>query len=112
MDYRSRACAIQATLIGMGRRQPARAAGATALVAIASAAEPGEAGRHHQDWAIASAAEPGEAGRHHQDWAIASAAEPGEAGRHHQDWASLGDRVLRAPQFVDPLRDLLSALRR
>jgi hypothetical protein len=52
-------------------------------VAIASAAEPGEAGRQHQV-AIASAAEPGEAGRQHQV-AIASAAEPGEAGRHHQD---------------------------
>jgi hypothetical protein len=51
--------------------------------AIASAAEPGEAGRRHQDQsAIASAAEPGEAGRRHQDQsATASAAEPGEAGR-------------------------------
>ncbi|MEQ6322907.1 2-isopropylmalate synthase, partial [Mycobacterium canetti] len=36
------------------------------------------------DWvAIASAAEPGAAGRHGLDWvAIASAAEPGAAGRH------------------------------
>jgi len=36
-------------------------------VAIASAAQPGEAGRHHLDLAIASAAQPGEAGRHHLD---------------------------------------------
>ena len=34
-------------------------------VAIASAAEPGAAGRHHQPVTIASAAEPGAAGRHH-----------------------------------------------
>src|SRR5271168_1182473 len=53
-------------------------------VAIASAAEPGAAGRHHQAVAIASAAEPGAAGRHHQAVTIASAAEPGAAGRHHQ----------------------------
>ncbi|WP_321041278.1 2-isopropylmalate synthase, partial [Mycobacterium tuberculosis] len=37
--------------------------------------------------AIASAAEPGAAGRHGLDWvAIASAAEPGAAGRHGLDW--------------------------
>jgi hypothetical protein len=35
-------------------------------VAIASAAEPDEAGRHNQPVAIASAAEPDEAGRHNQ----------------------------------------------
>ncbi|OSC31180.1 hypothetical protein B8W69_04780 [Mycobacterium vulneris] len=34
--------------------------------------------------AIASAAEPGAAGRHHRGLAIASAAEPGAAGRHHR----------------------------
>jgi DNA helicase-2/ATP-dependent DNA helicase PcrA len=34
-------------------------------VAIASPAEPGAAGRHHQPVAIASPAEPGAAGRHH-----------------------------------------------
>jgi nitronate monooxygenase len=43
-------------------------------VAIASAAEPGEAGRHHGDAvAIASAAEPGEAGRHRQAEVLATA---------------------------------------
>jgi DNA helicase-2/ATP-dependent DNA helicase PcrA len=53
-------------------------------VAIASPAEPGAAGRHHQTpVAIASPAEPGAAGRHHQTpVAIASPAEPGAAGRH------------------------------
>jgi DNA helicase-2/ATP-dependent DNA helicase PcrA len=50
-------------------------------VAIASAAEPGAAGRHHETVAIASAAEPGAAGRHHETVAIASAAEPGAAGQ-------------------------------
>jgi homoserine kinase len=56
-------------------------------VAIASAAEPGEAGRHAgRPVAIASAAEPGEAGRHAgRPVAIARAAEPGEAGRHTAD---------------------------
>ncbi|ODR03922.1 2-isopropylmalate synthase [Mycobacterium sherrisii] len=58
-----------------------------ASVAIASAAEPGEAGRGPTDpVAIASAAEPGEAGRGPTDpVAIASAAEPGEAGRGPTD---------------------------
>jgi homoserine kinase len=52
-------------------------------VAIASAAEPGAAGRHSSGLsAIASAAEPGAAGRHSSGLsAIASAAEPGAAGR-------------------------------
>jgi 3-oxo-4-pregnene-20-carboxyl-CoA dehydrogenase alpha subunit len=36
------------------------------LVAIASAAEPGAAGRHRESVAIASAAEPGAAGRHQE----------------------------------------------
>jgi histidinol-phosphate aminotransferase len=49
--------------------------------AIASAAEPREAGRDHVSGAIASAAEPREAGRDHVSGAIASAAEPREAGR-------------------------------
>jgi hypothetical protein len=35
-------------------------------VAIVSAAQPGEAGRHRQPVAIVSAAQPGEAGRHRQ----------------------------------------------
>jgi hypothetical protein len=50
---------------------------------IASAAQPGEAGRRQSDAAsIASAAQPGEAGRRQSDAAsIASAAQPGEAGR-------------------------------
>ncbi|WP_343601882.1 2-isopropylmalate synthase, partial [Mycobacterium sp.] len=47
-----------------------------AAVTIASAAQPGEAGRHLQSPAIASAAQPGEAGRHLQSPAIASAAQP------------------------------------
>ncbi|MEO6794878.1 MAG: ATP-dependent helicase [Mycobacterium sp.] len=55
-----------------------------AAVAIASAAEPGAAGRHSQAVAIASAAEPGATGRHPQAVAIASAAEPGATGRHPQ----------------------------
>ncbi|EUA02299.1 acyl-CoA dehydrogenase, C-terminal domain protein [Mycobacterium kansasii 732] len=57
------------------------------LVAIASAAKPGAAGRHADDpVAIASAAQPGAAGRHADDpVAIASAAKPGAAGRHADD---------------------------
>ena len=54
------------------------------LVAIASAAKPGAAGRHPGNQvAIASAAKPGAAGRHPDNpVAIASAAKPGAAGRH------------------------------
>jgi hypothetical protein len=53
-------------------------------VAIVSAAEPGETGRHRPPVAIVSAAEPGETGRHRPPvaMAIVSAAEPGETGRH------------------------------
>ena len=54
----------------------------TSSVAIASAAEPGAAGRHPNGQPIASAAEPGAAGRHPNGHPIASAAEPGAAGRH------------------------------
>ncbi len=46
--------------------------------------------------AIASAAEPGEAGRHNGLVAIASAAEPGEAGRHNGlGGASVGKMTAR-----------------
>ncbi len=53
---------------------------------IASAAEPGAAGRRQQPRSvIASAAEPGAAGRRQQPKSvIASAAEPGAAGRRQQ----------------------------
>jgi ATP-dependent helicase Lhr and Lhr-like helicase len=53
-------------------------------VAIASAAQPGAAGRHAlAPLAIASAAQPGAAGRHAlAPSSIASAAQPGAAGRH------------------------------
>ncbi len=58
---------------------------------IASAAQPGEAGRRQSDSApIASAAQPGEAGRRQSDSApIASAAQPGEAGRRQSDSAPI-----------------------
>ncbi|QLL09691.1 histidinol-phosphate transaminase [Mycobacterium vicinigordonae] len=46
-------------------RASAQIAATHSLGAIASAAEPGEAGRDHSLGAIASAAEPGEAGRDH-----------------------------------------------
>jgi hypothetical protein len=70
-------------------------------VAIASAAEPGEAGRHHRAVAIARAAEPGEAGRHHRAVAIARAAEPGEAGRHHRArWLAAREQEIRTA-FAD-----------
>jgi len=69
-------------------------------VAIASAAEPGAAGRHDEPVAIASAAEPGAAGRHDEPVAIASAAEPGvlleqivEAAGPNADTASLADAL-------------------
>ncbi|VBA61729.1 Acyl-CoA dehydrogenase FadE28 [Mycobacterium attenuatum] len=57
------------------------------LVGIASAAQPGAAGRHADDpVGIASAAQPGAAGRHADDpVGIASAAQPGAAGRHADD---------------------------
>jgi ATP-binding cassette, subfamily C, bacterial CydC len=46
------------------------------LAAIASAAQPGAAGRRHQAAAIASAAQPGAAGRRHQAAAVASLLRP------------------------------------
>jgi 2-isopropylmalate synthase len=49
--------------------------------AIASAAQPGDAGRPQGPGAIASAAQPGDAGRPQGPGAIASAAQPGDAGR-------------------------------
>jgi len=70
-------------------------------VAIASAAEPGAAGRHHPTVAIASAAEPGAAGRHHPTVAIASAAEPGAAGRHHPTVAIDGGRAARTGETAE-----------
>ena len=74
-------------------------------VAIASAAEPGAAGRHHQAVAIASAAEPGAAGRHHQAVAIASAAEPGAAGRHHQPVSLDGGQAARSAETAEQIAE-------
>jgi len=74
-------------------------------VAIASAAQPGEAGRHQEPVAIASAAQPGEAGRHQEPVAIASAAQPGEAGRHNQGGLTMPaedrDLLHRGKRIVD-----------
>ncbi|MBV8292768.1 MAG: ATP-dependent helicase, partial [Mycobacterium sp.] len=75
------------------------------VVAIASAAEPGAAGRHHQPVAIASAAEPGAAGRHHQAVALDGGQAPpaGEtAERIAQAAGPDADTAGLADAIVDP----------
>ncbi len=69
---------------GRATRLPQSPPATQTIVAIASAAQPGAAGRHASNLvAIASAAQPGAAGRHASNLvAIASAAQPGAAGRH------------------------------
>ncbi len=69
---------------GRATRLPQSPPATQTIVAIASAAQPGAAGRHASNLvAIASAAQPGAAGRHASNLvAIASAAQPGAAARH------------------------------
>ena len=55
--------------------------------------------------AIASAAEPGAAGRHHQAVAIASAAEPGAAGRHHQAVSLDGGQAARSAETAEQIAE-------
>jgi DNA helicase II / ATP-dependent DNA helicase PcrA len=76
-------------------------------VAIASAAEPGAAGRHHGTVAIASAAEPGAAGRHHGTVALdgARAAQCDQAGLAERIAAAAGpeaDTAGLADAIADP----------
>jgi DNA helicase II / ATP-dependent DNA helicase PcrA len=55
--------------------------------------------------AIASPAEQGAAGRHHQPLAIASPAEPGAAGRHHQPVDLEGRQTARTAETAEQIAE-------
>jgi 2-isopropylmalate synthase len=79
---------------------------------IASAAQPGEAGRPDMPGTIASAAQPGEAGRPDMPGTIASAAQPGEAGRPHMPGKTVWGVGIAPSITTASLRAVVSAVNR